>query len=162
MFCTKCGKQIDYNSTVCNECARAENSFFDASQQYNTYPQPPIVEPTPEPKKGSRMVGFGGALTSAILGEIAAAFGIIAFLFSFVSGDLLGFCAFFVIGAIVMGIIAIVKGAKSIKVFRESSPKPIATLILGLVGIVGAVLAFVYLLYVVFIIMLTASMPGMI
>ena len=184
MFCTKCGKQIDYNSTVCNECVRAENSFFDASQQYNTYPQPPIVEPTPAPKKGSRMVGFGGALASAILGEIAAAFAIIAllfgfggfvdaltaailadgaeafgeiaFLFSDVSDDLLGFCAFFVIGAIVMGIIAIVKGAKSIKVFRESSPKPIATLILGLVGIVGAVLTFVYLLYVVFVIMLIA------
>ena len=128
------------------------------------------------------MVGFGGALASAILGEMAAAFGIIAFLFSFggfvdaltaailadgaeafgeiaflfsdVSDYLLGFSAFFVIGAIVMGIIAIVKGAKSIKVFRESSPKPIATLILGLVGIVGAVLAFVYLLYVVFVIML--------
>ena len=184
MFCTKCGKQIDYNSTVCNECARAENSFFDASQQYNTYPQPPIVEPTPEPKKGSRMVGFGGALASAILGEIAAAFGIIAFLFSvggfvdaltaamladgaaafeeiaflfnFVSGDLLGFCAFFVIGAIVMGIIAIVKGAKSIKVFRESSPKPIATFILGLVGIVGSALAFILLFYVVFAIILIA------
>jgi hypothetical protein len=136
------------------------------------------------------MVGFGGALASAILGEIAAAFGIIAFLFSvggfadalaaailadgaeafeeiaflfnFVSGDLLGFCAFFVIGAIVMGIIAIIKGAKSIKVFRESSPKPIATLILGLVGIVGAVIAFVYLLCVVCVNMLIASMPGMI
>ena len=157
MFCTKCGKQIDYNSTVCNECARAENSFFDASQQYNTYPQPPIVEPTPESKKSSRMVGFGGALTSAILGEIAATFGMIPFLFIFggvASGAILGFGIFLVIGAIVMGIIAIVKGAKSIKVFRESSPKPIATFILGLVGIVGAALAFIFLFYVVCAIML--------
>ena len=157
MFCTKCGKQIDYNSTVCNECVRAENSFFDASQQYNTYPQPPIVEPTSEPKKGSRMVGFGGALTAAILGDIAAAFGMIPFLFIFggvASGAILGFGVFFVIGAIVMGIIAIVKGAKSIKVFRESSPKPIATFILGLVGIVGAALTFIFLFYVVCAIML--------
>ena len=104
MFCTKCGKQIDDNSTVCNECARAENSFFDASQQYNTYPQPPIVEPTPESKKGSRMVGFGGALAATILGDIAATFGMIPFLFifggGFASGAILGFCAFFVIGAI--------------------------------------------------------------
>ena len=47
MFCTKCGKRIDYNSTVCNECARAENSFFDASQQYNTDSQPQKAEPMP-------------------------------------------------------------------------------------------------------------------
>ena len=157
MFCSKCGKQIDYNSTVCNECARAENSFFDASQQYNTYPQPPIVEPTPEPKKGSRMVGFGDALTATILGDIAATFGMIPFLFIFggvASGAILGFGIFFVIGAIVMGVIAIVKGAKSIKVFRESSPKPIATFILGLIGIVGSALAFILLFYVVFAIML--------
>jgi hypothetical protein len=105
------------------------------------------------------MVGFGGALTATILGDIAAAFGMIAFLFifgGFASGALLGFGIFLVIGAIVVGIIAIVKGAKSIKVFRESSPKPIATFILGLVGIVGAALAFIFLFYVVFAIILIA------
>ena len=152
MFCSKCGKKIDDRLIVCNECARAENSFFDAAQLNNTY----VAEPMPEKPKGSRMVGFGGALTATILGDIAAAFGMIAFLFSggFASGDLLGVCAFFAIGAIVMGIIAIVKGVKSIKVFRESTPKPIATLILGLAGIVGAALAFIFLFYVVCAIML--------
>ena len=154
MFCTKCGKQIDYNSTVCNECARAENSFFDASQQYNTYPQPPIVEPTSESKKGSRMVGFGGALASAILGYIAMAFALFAFMFWFgvtFVDEMVAFMFFFCVSALVMSIIAIVNGAKAIKVFRESIPRPIATLVLGIVGVAGAVGTYILLAYSVMI-----------
>ena len=150
MFCTKCGKQIDYNSTVCNECARAENSFFDASQQYNTDSQPQIVEPMPEKPKGSRMVGFGGALTAAILGYIAMAFAMIAFMLwlgvaSF--DEIVAYIFFFCVSALVMSIIAIVNGAKAIKVFRESITRPIATLVLGIVGVVGAVGTYILLAY---------------
>ena len=150
MFCTKCGKRIDYNSTVCNECARAENSFFDASQQYNTDSQPQIVEPMPEKPKGSRMVGFGGALASAILGYIAMAFAMFAFMLwlGVASFDkIVAFVFFFCVSALVMSIIAIVNGAKAIKVSRESIPRPIATLVLGIVGVVGAVGTYILLAY---------------
>lgn len=33
MFCTKCGKQIEYNSTVCNECLASENATLTAENE---------------------------------------------------------------------------------------------------------------------------------
>ena len=152
MFCTKCGKQIDYNSTVCNECARAENSFFDASQQYNTYPQPPIVEPTPESKNGSRMVGFGGALASAIIGELAFVFAFMSIAY-LMTDVIVSYALFyvFIVGAFVMSIFSLVLGIRAIIVFARSSPKPIATLVLGIGGIVGTIVTFILFIYILFI-----------
>ena len=166
MFCTKCGKQIDYNSTVCNECVRAENSFFDASQQYNTYPQPPIVEPTPEKPKGSRMVGFGGALAAMIIGDLAIVFAIMSIAY-LMTDVIVSYALFyvFIVGAFVMSIFSLVLGIRAIRVFVRSSPKPIATLVLGIGGILGTVATYMVFIYIAFIslviFLLGASLAGM-
>ena len=42
MFCTKCGKKIEYDALVCNECVKAEESFFDATQDFKAQDTEPV------------------------------------------------------------------------------------------------------------------------
>ena len=148
MFCSKCGKQIDYNSTVCNECARAENSFFDAAQLNNTY----VAEPAHKSPNGSRMVGFGGALAAMIIGDLAIVFAIMSIAY-LMTDVIVSYALFyvFIVGAFVMSIFSLVLGIRAIRVFVRSSPKPIATLVLGIGGILGTVATYMVFIYIAFI-----------
>ena len=203
MFCTKCGKKIDYEASVCNECAgvgqwfnadaqpapevkveaeqeinvnndfnnaanqNANNGFYTApntnpyanqnyntqynqgydnsyNQSYNTtYTQgyTNTYAPAPEKPKGSRKAGLKGAITAAVLSTLGFSFSYAAELVvteaTLISdSDVAMISAIvgipFAIAGLIMSIIGLVKGAASIKVFKASSPKPIATLILGI------------------------------
>ena len=97
MYCTKCGKQIDYDSPICKECVDemavaaapaetvepeveqsvTEQTELQPGESAEVAPADFIVEPTPrpivQPMVGGvnlRMRGFGKALTSTILGFI--------------------------------------------------------------------------------------------
>ena len=204
MFCTKCGKKIDYEAAVCNECAGVgqwfnadtqptpnanteqeikvnndinnnigdqnlnnNNGFYNDpnanpynnqsynaqynqgynnsyNQNYNTtYTQgyTNTYAPAPEKPKGSRKAGLKGAITAAVLSTLGFSFSYAAYLVvaeaSLLSdSDTAMISAIvgipFAIAGLIMSIIGLVKGAASIKVFKASSPKPIATLILGI------------------------------
>ena len=99
MFCTRCGKQIDYDQPVCNEClqellqgeqAKAqpqpqptyEQPTYQQAQPtyqqpvyqqpqpaYNYAPAAPVAEEKPVVVKNGKKA-FGKALTSTILGSI--------------------------------------------------------------------------------------------
>lgn len=136
MFCSKCGKQIDYEATVCHECRGAEKTaesgyyYADAATYAPTEPVAPV--------ESTRMVGFGRALTATILGFVAYVLSLIGLaLFVLpVAGLVLSTMS------LAMGIVSLVLGVQSIKTFKalKNGPggSPIATLILGIVGVVWA------------------------
>lgn len=153
MFCSKCGKQIDYDAKICNECLAAEQ----AANESASAPVNQVVEPAPQ-QNGSVMTGFKGALTSVILSIIASFFigltsgwileaveeletsGRVA---NSTEGLLFAGIVFCVI-AMILSIPSIILGAKSIKVFKKEkllgNKKPIPALVMGIYSVVECVL----------------------
>ena len=193
MFCSKCGKKLNYAAIICNECLQGkapcvgENSGAqEVSESFYTdlnfvedlieneeniiaesmaeQSEDALVIATPEseenamleendaPKpRGSRAVGLGDAIASAALGYVGCIFGIYGILFSwlmfimyygsdtaeeYVEYIPIGYWGIvLVIVSFVLTVVALAKAIKSIRLFKRSSPKPIATLILGLIGL---------------------------
>ena len=179
MYCTRCGKKIDYESFVCNEClaqeellknqaqsdvsepaveVKAESDFVGtvtdkadsteaggANQQYyysapnaayNYQPRneaQQIYVPTGNP----RMIGFGKSLTSTILSFFGYIFSYIALIVSAEEEPVGGLVLLLM--ALGMSIPALIFGITSIKtsarVAAQKLPRPIATLVLGIVGL---------------------------
>ena len=162
MYCRKCGKQMDYDAPVCKECEEMANFFGNGAP----------IAPTPEKPApvGSRMEGFGKALTSTIIGVVSFIVVLIAmvlitaaitedavydsyygYYYSYSNASsMVGVCtalSLICCGAVV---VALIFGIQSIKCFiaakRSGAVKPIATLILGIVGVVMSALTFLYAL----------------
>ena len=184
MYCTRCGKKIDYDSFVCNECRAAEDALVGETklddskpatevnvepestvtetetpreqpapnQQYyystqNTgyaqYQNPYTEQPAPVQTGNPRMIGFGKALTSTILSFFGYIFSYVALLLA-VDGEPAGGLVMLLI-ALGMSIPALILGIQSIKtsarVASQGLPRPIATLVLGIVGLAFSALA---------------------
>ena len=162
MYCKKCGKKLDYDGDLCEECRNRELVYGDeqtkaetASTAYDPFDEPSTdanratgngnVAYMPSGENGDRMHGFGKALTSAILGDVGvvlAYFGIYASIFS------VGLGIFLILGSIALAVLGLVFGIQSVQTFiadkNAGRVKPIATLVCGIIGIVGsAVTAFV-------------------
>ena len=170
MYCSKCGKQIP-TGTICSECAAqtVSNSNQQAQQPYQQpqqayyQPQPtyqqayqtyqqPVKPKQPQPQKKyapeNRMVGFPKALTSTILSNVGFIF--VLYIAMIVAAIEPGAGLFFTLLSLPLVIIPLIYGIESIKVFAASknyTPKPIATLILGIAGLsmsaLSAIFAFV-------------------
>ena len=119
-------------------------------QAYQTYQQP-VKPKQPQPQKKyapeNRMVGFPKALTSTILSNVGFIFVYIAMIVAAIEP---GAGLFFTLLSLPLVIIPLIYGIESIKVFAASknyTPKPIATLILGIAGLsmsaLSAIFAFV-------------------
>lgn len=135
MYCTKCGKEIEGNAVLCDDCLNAELVFEEENSQSVQ------SAPVEEPKEGDRMLGFKKALLSTILGGVS-------FLFADLSFSLLkviAACGVFCGLSVALAIPSLVLGIQSVKVFikarEENKVKPIATLVCGLVGIVNSAIA---------------------
>lgn len=152
MYCRKCGKQIDYDAPVCKECAEAE--FF---QNYGQpAPGADTTRPTPAPVgNGSVRAGFGGALTSTILGSVAFILGIVVMSmiaatveYGYYDASLI--TAGYVLTVMVMGmaIPALILGIKGIKTFtyakNHGHVKPIPSLVLGIAGLSAGAFSILY------------------
>ena len=133
MYCVNCGKAVtgEMYGNMCYECA----------SRVATYVQP-IKPPYGDP--ANKKVGFGNALAATIMGVIGFIFSYIAFI---VSGVLMGDSAVawvLLLASIGLSIASLALGIGSIKVFsgfKNARPKPVATLVLGIVGIVSSALA---------------------
>ena len=182
MFCSKCGKKLNYAAIICNECLQGKAPTQEVGDNFYTdlnfleKDGGIVAEPTAEqstdalvsfdreshenPKseerdaskpRGSRAVGLGSASASAALAYPGLLYGIYGLLFSWIMFIMyygadsafeyveyipFGVCGvIFAIAGLILTVVGLVKGIKSIKVFKRSSPKPIATLILGLLGL---------------------------
>ncbi len=189
MYCTRCGKKIDYDSFVCNECRAAEEALVNQSNEPVAEPAPevkvesetvapetaqPAAAPVEEPKTETanptptnpqyyysaqstsyaqyqapqnaqpvnapvgnpRMIGFGKALASAILSVVGYIFALVAFFVAAEGAVSSGLVLFMmtlgmVIPALILGIQSIKTSAR---VASQNLPRPIPTLVLGIVG----------------------------
>lgn len=152
MYCTKCGKQIDYDATVCHECAAsakepekaAAGGYGFADEMGYTYAPASAPQYAAAPVESTRMVGFGKALTATILGFVGYIFAIVAFvLFALPVGAIV-----LALMSIALGVVSLVFGVQSIGTFKrlKNGPggSPIATLILGIAGTVFAGLTLLF------------------
>ena len=161
MFCTKCGKKIDYNATVCNECANG-NTFFvseengNADPPYLTYQDNNNVE-FQEPmtvakrSKGSRTEGLGVAISSVIFGFFGSIFSLagISFVpaFVYVLTEKTGYDWLFEMlplfsCGLLFVILSFVNAIKSLWIYRKAEIKPKATRSVGKVGLGFSIVSF--------------------
>lgn len=176
MYCTKCGKQIDYDSPICKECVDemavaaapaetvepeveqsvTEQTELQPGESAEVAPADFIVEPTPrpivQPMVGGvnlRMRGFGKALTSTILGFIGYFFSVFSMaMLATEEYDVVIAGGVFFVMSLPLAIIPFVFGLKSIGMFKSSPswvPKPIATLVLGIIGLFFSALSLFFL-----------------
>jgi hypothetical protein len=184
MYCTKCGKQIDYDSPICKECvdemavAAAPAETVEPEVEQNVIEQSEIeqpvqtelqpgesvevapatytAQPTPPPAvypsaggANLRMRGFGKALTSTILGFIGYFFSVFTMaMLATEDPDVAIAGGVFFVMSLPLTIIPLIFGLKSIGLFKSTPagmPKPIATLILGIVGLFFAALSLLFL-----------------
>lgn len=139
MYCCKCGKEIS-SGDLCDQCAAMQNAY-----QPPVKPQPIYTNPA------DKMLGFGKALTATILGVIGFILSYVGFLLVIWQsiGDVDSGAAFIVI-SIPLAIIALIFGISSIKVFssrKNLRPKPVATLVLGIVGVASSALTTIFIIF---------------
>ena len=167
MYCKRCGKFIDYEADMCNECAAEQNAAIQAD----------AFGVQPQVKEGSMKTGLGKAIAAAILGTVALMFIEIALIIMEMGSMDLMFesdlyyaaeamvevgAGMFVLLILAAGcaIPSLILSIKSIKTFKaegaEGRVKPIPTLVLGIYGVVNAaasLLCVVLLMFVVFVMM---------
>lgn len=148
MYCSRCGKQIDYDAIVCNEC-RAKEEAEKLASQNQTAEQPVSAPAVPvQPAQGFYQQaqatceqplddGKGKAIAGVVMGGIAAFLSIFAIYITMIYFAV-GFVVF-CIPTIVLGILAVVNGAKSIKQFtyvkNHGGSKPVGTLVMGIISL---------------------------
>lgn len=132
MYCTKCGKELDHDGTLCDDCRNEELIYGDNA--VDSYVEEVFAQ------NGSRMSGFGKALTSTILGFIGIILSMVALAMAEEYDAIVSIIVmFFIIAPFIIGLVF---GIKSVKRFvaacKEDQVKPIPAFVLGLVGLVEA------------------------
>lgn len=164
MYCRKCGKWIDGDAQLCQDCqedTKQNEEFFSAPktaapENSNTYTAPnPAPNPAPAQPQyvdtGSVMYGFGKALTSTILGIVGFIFACVSYAGIAVAGATSSWALYVVMTlfSVACTVIALVFGPMSIKAFvtqkNAGKKKPIPALVLGIVGVVWAAISVLYL-----------------
>ena len=135
-YCVKCGKELEDGSYICDSCREREIAAGGGEDS----------------KKSGRMYCFDKALISVLLAMptfLMTLFGLIA---GAVSLDGIAMFIFWII-SLIMAIIALKFGIQSIKAFvrntRLGLPKPVATLVLGIIGVVGAATCLIMLFTII-------------
>lgn len=136
MYCSRCGKQIDYDAIVCNEC-RAKEEAEKLAAQAPVQPAQGYQQEQTSTCNKPLDDGKGKAIAAVVMGAIAAFWSIFAIYvpaFNFAVGFI-----FFCVPSTVLGILGIVNGAKSIKTFiyvkNQGGSKPVGTLVMGIIGL---------------------------
>ena len=130
MYCKKCGKELDQEVELCEECKAKE-----AEAPVAETPDQPVT-PAPAADYNPRMEGFKPALTGAIFATVSVILASVGgvLLYSGWFGAIIGLL--FIAAACVLGVPALILGIRSIKVFvhqkNAGQPVPVATLILGI------------------------------
>ena len=179
MYCSKCGKWINYEADTCNECKAAAAGqaapTYVPQQQAPNYQQAPVYQQAPngfyqqplmnnyaEPDPTNRTYGIGKAIVSLIFGIFATIFAMVSWMFTpgifSYRGEEELVLAFALI-ALPFAVIGIIFGALSIACFKRrkaTCAKNIPTLILGIVGLSEAAYGalFIVLSFFMFLLMI--------
>lgn len=154
MYCKRCGKFIDYQADVCNECAQAE---------LGVQPVPAQAQPQAVEQEGSVTTGLGKSIAAVILGIFGFAFVYGALIvvsemgmyadfdygYGYASGvsyeALAAILMVFTMISVGLSIPSLIMSIASVKTFvnekNAGRKKPIPTLIIGISGIVYSALA---------------------
>ena len=143
MYCKRCGKFIDYQAEICNECAAAEQTVAAQVQ--------PVQVVSAPAQEGSMKTGLGKAIACAILGTVSLIF--LEFMLipletissygydDYYISELAGMFVL-ILFSIGLAIPSLILSISSIKTFKDESNakriKPIPTLILGIYGLSNA------------------------
>ena len=154
MRCNNCGSEYKDDIKYCLYCGN-ELKVSTSEQTLRSESQESIK--TGDNDFEARAYGRGGAIASLVLSLVSS---FMVYFYSFLAI----FEAVLVISvvsgiAITLAVASIVLGARSIKAFKEMvrqcRPRPIATLILGIIGFVGGIImAVMYLSACVFLLVL--------
>ena len=153
MYCKKCGKFVEGESDLCENCRQAP-----------TYAPTTVIPPQPvnngfKKALASTIVSAGGVI-AVIVGYCLCVISTIDRVNYYISASAANFTLtffgiLFMLGAITAGILSLIWGIQSIKKFielkRAGYKKPIATLILGINGTVtaGFVLFYTFLISII-------------
>jgi len=135
-YCVKCGKELEDGSYICDSCREREIAANGGEDS----------------KKSGRMYCFDKALISVL--SVIPAF--LMTLFGLIAGTGptggLAMLVFWII-SLIIAIIALKFGIQSIMAFvrntRLGLPKPVATLVLGIIGVVGAATCLIMLFTII-------------
>ena len=181
MYCSKCGKEIDYEAEYCKECQKV-NEYYEKMADKIELTDEECREALEKEEKaktavmGSRKKGFGVALTSTISSAVSYILGLVAFYYSMFtvtvaaeSGHSLRWAysqvrssgtALFVL-AFAVTIAGMVMGICSIHCFKkqrsEGKVAPVATLVLGIVGLALGGLSLLLNCYYAFLVAMVIS-----
>ena len=167
MYCKKCGKFIEGNADVCDECIKLDYYLY-ANQQGTAYQKPPQsvqnASATPAYNSGSKAKGLGYGifgLIIAIVGAIVIAVGYFNAYMGLgtayttqeaVSAVQTGEATCWV--GVIIGVIALICGIVAIRTFvthnRKTGVKAVPTLVFGIISVVEGVgtilLGFIFLI----------------
>ena len=170
MYCSRCGKEIDYDARFCVDCAKeiayesalaqsrakeAKAAKAEAVNESVANQAPAYVVPVARPAGSANSTpvssdpneakfGLGKAIGSLVMSNVAVFLSYIS-IFAAIASP--GFAMFLLFASLPLAIISLVQGIKSIKAFTSRSragyKKPVVTLVLGIIGLATAALALI-------------------
>ena len=167
MYCSKCGKEIDYESPVCLECTAIMAMQSREGKKQNDLNLPtvnPVSAPTepmneveaPKKSRGKRTAGLVKAILANVLPFTGYYILIFSIAFSSLGGDSFGFSVLALLATCVVGFIFAIQSIKTFKRARKlGDPAPIPALILGINALVMVSIFVLYGLLIAFIFSLT-------
>ncbi len=145
MYCTRCGKEIDYEATICKEC-ECELLMEEKARKEAKEAEVVMVDYVSREPKGKVTDGLGKAIAASIVGGVGFIFSYMALIFVdlaiidyYTYESLVGIAVFLSMLSIGAGIVSLIFGIKSIKFFinakNQGRVKPIPTLVLGIAAV---------------------------
>ncbi len=182
MFCNKCGKKIDYNSFLCNECSNGESVVGTEDLTFTLPNAPTVANEEPINTVSPQKVGVKGAISAAITSYVSLILnccGLLLMWIGTISAVIyaegpptkvyydhemfLFFAMAYGIAGIIFGIASVIpsirgfcRSVTAINVVKKSRPKPVATLVLGIVGLDASVANLILITYNALLVIATA------
>ena len=184
MFCNKCGKKIDYNSFLCNECSNGESVVGTEDLTFTLPNAPMVANEEPTNTVSPQKVGVKGAISAAIMSYVSLILNCCGFVLMWIGiisallyaegpptkedvyydhEMLLFFAMAYGLAGLIFGIASVIpsirgfcRSVTAINVVKKSRPKPIATLVLGIVGLDISVANLILITYNALLVIATA------
>jgi len=184
MYCTRCGKEINYDSRFCVDCAKQlayeatlAASRIEAEEKKNADSAAPVApnsEVALAPAQASAVVeapavvaapaanapaepnnGLGKAIAALIMSNVGFFVGYFSIFFAIFAP---GLGILMLLGGVALAVVSLIFGIKCIKTFttfsRAGLKKPVATLVMGIISLATAAVSLLIFMIFFFVIMI--------